>query len=378
VAKAYESGVVQQMRALQAWRAAASHYPHVVDESLESLVRAMLALSAEYLASPTPELQKEVSEEAHELGRAALRQIDIDLAVQIYRDELVDAITASLPADEYSAQGVLSLSNLLSDAFCRAYAETLRLTIRHQRMESMSNELRIAKGIQERLVPKEAPKVEGFDFAGRLIPALEVGGDYWSIRDHPNESIVTVKLADVSGHGIAAATLVAAVKFISGGYFQSAKTPSWVMEQTNRMLTLETPTEVLVSMVYGWIYTKTREISIVNAGHDPVFICSPEEFTDVPPTGPALGLGEASYGETKLQLKPNDILFFCSDGITEAGRGSPFGVARLKRLIAENRRLTAHELADIVIDKVMDYAGQPHDDVSLVIVKVTEDAVVEE
>ncbi|MDO8683727.1 MAG: PP2C family protein-serine/threonine phosphatase [Armatimonadota bacterium] len=379
MAKTYENLMLQQMKALQSWRAAVSHYPHVIDETQQGLVRTLLALCVEYMTDPSTELEQDITEEAHELADAVLPHIDVELAIQIFRDELVDSILKNLSFQPDAAPRVLRFSNLISDAFYRVYSESLKRTIRHQKMESLSNELRVAKGIQQRLVPQSAPKVEGFDFAGRLIPAAEIGGDYWSIKEHLEENIITIKLADVSGHGIAAATLVSAVKFISGGYFQSAKTPSWVMEQTNRVLAKETPTEILVSMVYGWIYTKTKEISIVNAGHEPVFICNPEGCMDIPPTGPVLGISEARYGETKLQLRPNDILFFGSDGITEAGRGTPFGVARLKRLISENRHLPAGELADRIIERVMDFAGgKIHDDLSLVIAKVTEDVAIEE
>jgi serine phosphatase RsbU (regulator of sigma subunit) len=378
VAKTYETLMFQQKKALQAWQSAVSRYRYMPDEAQQEMVWTLLALCGEYLADPSHELEKEISEEAHELAHLALGRVDIDEATQMFRDDLLDAILKNLAGDDQSGHRMLRFSNVLSDSLRRAHEESLRRAIRHQKMETLSNELRVAKGIQQRLVPQVVPVVEGFDFAGRLIPAEEVGGDYWSVRNHEEENIVTAKLADVSGHGIAAATLVSAVKFISGGYFKSAKTPSWVMEQTNRVLVKETPTEVLISMVYAWIFSKTKEISIVNAGHEPVFICDAIGCSDVEPTGPVLGLAETTYGEVRRQLEPNDILFFCSDGITEAGRGTPFGIPRLKRLVFENRHLSAGALADRIIEKVTDYAGKPHDDMSVVVVKVTEDVPAEE
>jgi serine phosphatase RsbU (regulator of sigma subunit) len=376
--KSYETLVFQEKKALEAWKSAAERAKHGPNETMEEIVWTLLTLCGDYLNNPTPELEKEIADEAHEITHLAITEIGLELAAQIYRDDLLDAITRNLAGGEEWTPQLLRFANIVSDALCHAQTESLRRTIRHQRMDNLTNELRVAKGIQQRLVPKHPPKIEGFDFAGRLIPAAEIGGDYWSVKNHPEEGIITAKLADVSGHGIAAATLVSAVKFISGGYFQSAKTASWVMEQTNRVLTEETPSEVLVSMIYAWIYSKNKEVTFVNAGHEPVFICNAEGCLDIPPTGPVLGVSEAKYGEIRRQLAPNDIIFFGSDGLTEAGRGDQFGLQRLKHIVAENRRLSADALADTIIDKVIEYAGTPHDDLSLVIVKVTEEVLEEE
>ena len=378
MAKMYETATVQHMKALQTWRAMVARYPKALDKTKQELVATLISLCGEYLEEPDTEVEQAIYDEARELAKVALAEMEIDLIIEIFRDDLIDAIVTNTSARDASTESILRFSNVLTDAIYRESLDTLKRTIRHQRMESLGNELRVAKGIQERLVPKHVPKVEGFDFAGLLRPAAEIGGDYWSVRYHEEEDIVTMKLADVSGHGIAAATLVAAVKFISGGYFESAKTPSWVMEQTNRVLVRETPTEILVSMAYGWIYPKTKEVSIVNAGHEAVFVSNSDGCTDIAPTGPVLGVSEARYGETRLQLKPNDILLFASDGITEAGRGDAFGVNRLKRLVSENRHLTAAELAQKVVDKAMEYDREAHDDMSIVIVKVMEDGAAEE
>src|SRR5205085_7392845 len=121
-------------------------------------------------------------------------------------------------------------------------------TIRTGELERFRHELTVAKRIQEQLLPRTVPQVPGFDIAGRVLPAAEVGGDYWSCRAYPEDDIVTFKLADVTGHGIAAATLVAAVKFISGGYYRGAKTAAQVMERTNHVLVRDTPAEILIPM----------------------------------------------------------------------------------------------------------------------------------
>ncbi len=321
-----------------------------------------------------------VAEDVHkiacELAGKALLDTPIDMVYKYYRDYLLDAML------NYTGEGhpkltraMVSFTNVISSAFCEANSNQLKKTIRLRRTERFNQELTVAKKIQSHLLPKVIPTVIGFDFAGLLIPAAEIGGDYWSVKFHPKDNIVTLKLADITGHGIAAATLVAAVKFISGGYYKGAQSAADVMQQTNRVLTIETPHEIMVSMVYAWLRPDTYEITIVNAGHAPAFICTKDECIDMPLTGPLMGLTEkATYDEVTYTLAKDDLVFFGSDGIIEAGAGERFGIDRLKALVLENKHLSANEIAQMVVKSVTDFAGQPQDDISLQITKVVGEA----
>lgn len=185
---------------------------------------------------------------------------------------------------------------------------------------------------------------------------------------------MTLKLADITGHGVAAATLVAAVKFISGGFYQGSETASEVMRKTNRVLALETPSDILVTMVYGWLRPSTYELTLVNAGHSPVFLCQKDLCIDVPPTGSVLGISDSSeYEESVFKLGKGDIIFFGSDGITEAGVREQFGVGRLKKVVMEAKDRPADEIADEVVRAVTEFAPHPHDDISLLVIRVTGD-----
>lgn len=310
---------------------------------------------------------------AYELAALCLQRLEIGRLTDLYRDALIDAIIdTSEPCTRDRCRTLVHFTNVMSRAFGEAFSDSLKKTIRHTRAERLSNELRVAKTIQKHLLPKEIPLVPGYEFAGRLVPAQEVGGDYWSIKYYKEDGIITLKLADISGHGVAAATLVAAVKFISGGYYRGSESPAEVIRQTNRVLTKETPYDIMVSMTYGWLKPETRELRLVNAGHEPVFICREGLCIDVYPTGPVLGVTEADFEETAFVLQKNDTVFLGSDGIIEAGITEPFGLERLKEVVVKNASLSADELADSVVKAVSDYAGQPHDDISLLVVKVTE------
>ncbi|MHB9037640.1 MAG: PP2C family protein-serine/threonine phosphatase [Armatimonadota bacterium] len=343
-------------------------------EEISELVWEMLITYAES-ADDIDEVSQDIYKTGYELASKVLEHTPIDQILKYYRDYLVDAVMDYTETDQPSrCRTLVRFANLLSSAYCEAHSDRLKRTIRHNRAERVSDEMRIAKQIQSHLMPTETPKVDGFDFAGRLIPAAEIGGDYWSIKHHVEEEIVTLKLADITGHGIAAATLVAAVKFISGGYYQGAASASEVMEKTNRVLAIETPHEILVTMVYAWLKPASFEVSIVNAGHAPIFLCQEESCADIVPTGVAMGLAEDSkYSEAKFTLKKGDILFFGSDGIIEAGAGKRFGIARLKEVVIKHHDLTADQIADEVVKAVRDYEKRPQDDISLLVTKVIGD-----
>jgi hypothetical protein len=318
----------------------------------------------------------DVYKSAYELAALLLPTVPMKRIFGVYRDRLIETMANAAEkggANEFRT--LLGFTNVISTAFADAQADALKKESLHNRAQSVSRELKMAKRIQTHLLPKKIPTIPGFDFAGRLIPAEEIGGDYWSVKYKEEDGIVTLKLADITGHGVAAATLVAAVKFISGGYYQGAGSAAEVMEKTNRVLAIETPHDILVTMVYGWLRPATRELTLVNAGHSPVFVCRSGECEEVPITGPVLAASETTqYGELNYALSTNDIVFFGSDGITEAGTVQPFGVERLRKVIVKSSDLSAGEIADNVVKAVTDYVPKPHDDISMVVVKVTGDA----
>jgi sigma-B regulation protein RsbU (phosphoserine phosphatase) len=238
----------------------------------------------------------------------------------------------------------------------------------------LRDELSGAKEVQQRLLPGVVPKVPGWDFAGRYRPAGAVGGDYWSVKYYREENIVTCKLADVTGHGIAAAILVAAVKFVSGVLFRHSPTPAAVMERTNHSLLRETSPDRLATMIYAWISPQTRRVRLVNAGHAPAFIVrgAAGVVEDIPPTGPLLGLIETTYDEVTYTLAPGDLLFFCSDGVAESGNPERFGDVRVKEIVRLHRKETAEQIAQAVFTAASDCSGPSKDDMSLLVIKATE------
>jgi phosphoserine phosphatase RsbU/P len=340
----------------------------VLREEMARLLEAALRV----LEEPTPSFLSEVDRAARAIARRAVGDTTVELLLRAFRDELIRLLVRHIPYEQRAPTALGHLSSRLGDAFWSEHTQALQRTIARQRDAQLEQELMLAKSIQQRLLPRRIPKIPGFDIAGRVLPAREVGGDYWSVKEYADDGIVTFKLADVTGHGIAAATLVAAVKFISGGFYRGAESPAQVMERTNHVLVKETPTEIMIPMVYGWLYPATREATLVNAGHEPFFLCRADgRIEEIEPTGLVLGLMETRFAERRITFEPGDLLFACTDGITAAASGQNFGVERVQELVIAHRAQPAAVLVQRVLDSALKFYGTPKDDMSLIALKRT-------
>jgi serine phosphatase RsbU (regulator of sigma subunit) len=126
-------------------------------------------------------------------------------------------------------------------------------------------------------------------------------------------------------------------------------------------------------MIYGWLYPRSKEASVVNAGHEPFFICRADgRIEDILPTGLVLGLMESRYAEFRVRFGPGDLMFSCSDGITAAAAGENFGVERVKELVVAHADQPAAVLVQRVLEAALRFYGTPKDDMSLLVLKRTE------
>jgi hypothetical protein len=331
----------------------------------------LLERSERYLELDSPERLAELESEVYRLAREMEHRVGHAATLRYLRDGLARALHALPLADEGYCARLLRIMGRVTDAVWSAHSDLLEATIYRQREERIMQELTVAKRIQERLLPRNVPDVPGFDIAGKVLTAAEIGGDYWSCKSYPEDDIVTFKLADVTGHGIAAATLVAAVKFISGGYYRGCKTAAQVMERTNTVLVRETPHEILVTMVYGWLYPHSREMSVVNAGHSPVLHFRNGQIRSIPPTGVALGLMETRYREVRVAMDPGDLFFTCSDGVTEPAAERALGEQWVQRRLLALHDRGAAEIVDVILEEALQAYGKPLDDMSILAIKCT-------
>ncbi len=328
----------------------------------------VLELTARLIPSGDPAQLEKLHAELHRLALRLQLHMGHRAALRYLRDDLRQVLLL-LPGLDAAPELLARILCRASDAVWEAHVETLQEPSHARGTQPTRQELLLAKRIQERLLPRSVPEVPGYDIAGKVLPAAEVGGDYWSCRNYPEDDIVAFKLADVTGHGIAAATLVAAVKFISGGYYRASKTAAQVMERTNHVLVRDTPAEILIPMVYGWLYPHSHEMSVVNAGHSPVLHLHEGLIRQVAPTGVALGMLETRYREARLPMEPGDIFLTCSDGITEPSADDALGESWVMDQLRAHAHLGAAELVEQIIGGALKAYGAALDDMSVLVVK---------
>jgi hypothetical protein len=241
-------------------------------------------------------------------------------------------------------------------------------------------ELKIAYRVQERLLPAEAPPIDGLDVAGVCLPAREIGGDYFDYFPRPDGRF-GIAVGDVSGKGVPAAFFMALTK----GYMEmaaEANEPVAVLGRVNGFLRRRLTKSTFVTMVYAVYDPESRTLTCASAGHNPPLLVrrgAQPEFLTVP--GVALGAATSErFGSlarnVAIPLERGDTIIFYTDGVTEARNTDldEFGEERLVSALSEtDGAVTARGLADGLVACVNAFRGaaEQHDDVTVVVVKVT-------
>jgi len=198
--------------------------------------------------------------------------------------------------------------------------EIERLKSEKNRMEE---ELNLAKDIQLNMISRDFPAFPhriDFDLYAKLIPAREVGGDFYDFY-LLDENRICFLMADVSGKGVAAGFMMAACKALfksRAGYdFCTAK----IMSHVNHEMATNNPNYMFVTVFLAILNTKTGELTYTNAGHNPSYIKKKDgtliKLGDL--HGPVIAAMERiEFGKSTIQLNKGDVVFAYTDGITEA------------------------------------------------------------
>ncbi|MFQ5602081.1 MAG: GAF domain-containing SpoIIE family protein phosphatase [bacterium] len=252
--------------------------------------------------------------------------------------------------------------------------ENARLYEEEEQLRLIEQELKTAHAIQVGLLPKESPRISGFDVAGRSYPATEVGGDYFDFIEL-DDHLWGIALGDVSGKGIPAALLMSNLQATLRN--QALHNASLVecIEKANQFLCYNTESTKFVTLFCGKLNSEKRTFQFVNAGHNfPFYLNTKGEFETLEIGGVVLGMiPEFTFDQGEVHLQPGEIIVVYSDGVTEAENELEelLGEERLKNIILDNRHLSAQELVEIIYQKVKEFSGaaKQDDDITIVVLK---------
>jgi phosphoserine phosphatase RsbU/P len=272
----------------------------------------------------------------------------------------------------------------LGAAFDSMTASVERLMQESQERLRLQSELDIAREVQSQLFPQSVPKVPGLDLFGVCKAARSVSGDYYDFLKL-DEHRVGLVLGDVSGKGISAALLMAAIQsalraqFYDGLGGGEISTPAQlstarVVDRLNRQIYANTPMEKYVTFFFAVYDARTRNLSYTNAGHLPPILFRDGKIERLSIGGTVVGLfPSAAYEVGEIRLEPHDLLLAYTDGITEPENtyGEEFGEARLLEVMRGVLNASPEVLATKVYRSVDEWTGSPElqDDMTLVLAR---------
>ena len=252
--------------------------------------------------------------------------------------------------------------------------ENARLYEQQQAYIRMQEEVRLASTIQRDLLPKAAPEIDGYDIAGRSIPAQLVGGDYFDFIPLDNDHLA-VCLGDVSGKGLPASLLMANLQATLRGQSLHEIPVKERIVRSNRLLYRSTDPEKFATLFYGVLDRQHHTFTYSNAGHEnPYLFKRGDEVVRLTAGGTVLGvIDHFPFEEDVVRIDAGDLLVVFSDGITEAFDvdDDQFGEGRLEEILRVGMDDPAEKLIDRIVEAVKNHAGPAPqaDDLTLVVVK---------
>ena len=238
----------------------------------------------------------------------------------------------------------------------------------------LGDEILEAREIQEGLLPKEMPRLPGYEICGAWEPTRIVGGDYFDVFE-VSDSRVALCIADVVGKGLPAALLMSNLQAGIRGAAGEALEPKELCTKVNRATRANVAADKFITLFYGVLDVAGKRLRYTNAGHNPPFLVRQDgSHLRLLEGGTVIGvLRDGTYVQDEVQLCTGDRLVLFTDGVTEARSPADeeFGEERLTGLLVENRHLGARDLQTKILIDVSDFCrGNFHDDATLIVVAV--------
>jgi phosphoserine phosphatase RsbU/P len=243
-----------------------------------------------------------------------------------------------------------------------------------RRLQSIENELAIAREIQASILPGSNPEVKNLRVAAAYRPMTDVAGDFYEFIV-VDANRIGFLVADVTGHGVPAALIAAMIKVAMQSLTVSAHDPQEVLRGLNRILSGQVHAR-LVSAAYLWIDTVDRVAHYSAAGHPPLLRWREGNLERVESNGLLLGvLPDSDYPLYEMSIASGDRFLLYTDGVVEPenAHGEPFGEFQFERVVRDHRQHAPAELLDRVLSEVLHWQPAPkaqHDDITLIVIDV--------
>src|SRR6059036_3350925 len=215
--------------------------------------------------------------------------------------------------------------------------ETIKESLRaREQLTAIQQELSVAARIQQSILPREFPPFPSrTDFAihARMVPAREVGGDFYDFFLLDKDRLGFV-IGDVSGKGVPAAIFMAVCRTLLRATAMQAASAGDCLQYVNGVLAAESDAAMFVTLFYGTLNLRTGEVEFAVGGHNPPYVFSESRVAPLQFQGGMIVgvLNVARYESQSIRLRPGEGLFLYTDGLTEAANNAEdlFGEERLE------------------------------------------------
>jgi sigma-B regulation protein RsbU (phosphoserine phosphatase) len=250
-------------------------------------------------------------------------------------------------------------------------------------LERLRQEFEDARRTQLSLLPRQSPRIEGFEIEGICLPAQEVGGDFYDylpLGDLPlGGDLLAIVLADVAGKGMKGAMYAVLAYGILHAEAKFGVFPSQMLWILNEDLRARFQERMNCAMCIATLDVNNRLLRYANAGIPYPLVKRGGQVFEVESNGPPLGgFRRFEYKDVELELQPGDVVVFLSDGITESpSKDDPERwYQETERLFSVidgfDAKMTARGMIDAILADVRDFSGDTaqSDDQTIVVVKV--------
>jgi serine phosphatase RsbU (regulator of sigma subunit) len=238
--------------------------------------------------------------------------------------------------------------------------------------ERLERELKVAADIQMSILPDVLPVHDHYDFGGRILPARQVGGDFYDVFNLGNNK-VGILIGDVADKGVPSAIFMARAHALIIAEADRAATPGEVLLMANTHITRFEKSRQFVTALYGVLDVDSSVFSYARAGHEPPLLLDSHGEVHRLPHQPGMALGlweDIMLDQNTIEIPADTLLVMYTDGMTDCRnpKGEAFGLDRLKQTLTGFEHESAQSSCDQLLETLLTYqnGSKQDDDVTLV------------
>ncbi|MBK8434823.1 MAG: SpoIIE family protein phosphatase [Chloroflexi bacterium] len=240
--------------------------------------------------------------------------------------------------------------------------------------DKLEQEITIARKIQASLIPHGSPTIRNCVVASLWQAARQVSGDFYDFVPLKDDEWGII-IADVADKGVPAALFMAVSRTILRAVVNNRNDPADVLRRANELILGDSDSDLFVTVFLAIWNPNTQVLRYASGGHNPPILFHADgRISELYARGMALGVvNTAAYETRRVQLEPDDVVLFYTDGVSEAIDldMDEFGLERLRQVVAQNRYLAVEQIVEQITAAVHDHVGAAaqFDDITFMVLK---------